>query len=478
MTDTVFCRSCGEPLASDSKFCEHCGAAQESNAGGRKPVLPRVIGDKPALERIEALSPGTADLAADLAAQLRTPTVAVALVGGALAAAFTFGIALILGLILSDQSAIGVVDQGKGVITAAFAQMVNFLQVGYGGGVGKLGPALFLVFPVGACAIAAATQARRTLGLAPPVRLVSGAGVGLVFGLLMLVPALGAGGLGGGQSTTEPDVLGAVLLGALWGALGGLLGTYYIVRTALPTGFLAELAPKALREVARTAFVAMRPLAVLLGLMTVLGTVSWTVETLLKSDLRDGSSTPVAVIDHAAYAVEHGVHWTELAGLSQFQGVGEGGSAGVPVPVSDASSIRTNGAGRYRLFGFSHAMPAYTFIPLLIVLLGSALLLALGAGAAVAQARTPATPWAAAAWGSLVGPIWALTMVVLNALVAKAFFGRASGDSVFGAFLLGGLVVGAVGGLVSVQTQRRRLMSGAQAASAGAGPVSAASEKP
>lgn len=478
MTDMVFCGSCGEPLAADSNFCEHCGAEQESREGGRKPAMPRIIGGTPTLERVEALAPGTADLVAQLVAQLRTPTVAIALLGGALAAVGAFGIGLVLGLVLSDQSAIGLVDQGKGPITAGFAQMINFLQAGYGNGVGKLGPALFVVFPVGACAVAAATQARRTLGLAPPVRLLSGASVGLVFGLLMLIPALGVGGLGGAHSTTEPDVLGAVLLGALWGAVGGVLGTYYIVRTALAPGLLAGLVPAALREVARPVYVALRLLVLLLGLMTVVGTLSWTVETLLKPDLRDGNSTPVAIIDHAAYAIEHGVHWTELAGLAQFQLVGDGaGSSSVPVPVGDISKLKIDGAGHYRLFAFGRAMPAYTFIPLLIVLLGSALLLAFSAGAAVAQSRVPETPWAAAAWGSLVGPTWALAMVILNALVAKDFFGRANGDSVFGAFLLDGLIVGAVGGLISLQTQRKRMPSGTDSG-AHLGPVARRQEAP
>jgi hypothetical protein len=318
-------------------------------------------------------------------------------------------------------------------------------------------------------------QARRTLGLATSVRLLSGAGVGLVFGLLMLIPALGAGGLGGPQSTTEPDVLGAVLLGALWGAIGGLLGTYYLVRTALAPGLLAARMPAALNEGARIVYIALRPLLLLLGLMTVIGTISWTVETLLKSDLRDGNSTPVAVIDHAAYAVEHGVHWTELAGLAQFRLVGDGPSS-VPLPIGDISKLKVDNVGHYRLFAFGRAMPAYIFIPLLMVLLGSALFLAFSAGAAVAQSRVPETPWAAAAWGSLVGPTWALAMVILNTLVAKDFFGRANGDSVFGAFLLGGLIVGAVGGLTS-QTQRKRIPGGTDSG-AHLGPVARRPEAP
>lgn len=86
MTDVAFCRSCGEPLAADSRFCEHCGTQQEVREGGLKSIMPKIAGDTPPLERVEALSPGAADLASQLAAQLRTPAVALALIGGALAA--------------------------------------------------------------------------------------------------------------------------------------------------------------------------------------------------------------------------------------------------------------------------------------------------------------------------------------------------------------------------------------------------------
>jgi hypothetical protein len=431
-------------------------------------------GDKPPLERVETLAPGSSELVSQLVAQLRAPSVAMALIGGALAAAGTFGIGLILGLVLSDHSALGLVDADKGAISAGFAQMINFLQVGYGDEIGKLGPALFVIFPIGACAIAAAMQARRTLGLPPLTRLISGGGVGLVFGLLMLIPALGTGGLGDVQSAVEPNLLAAVLLGALWGVIGGLLGTYYIVRTALKRGFLADMTPAPVRQIGRTVYVALRPLVLLIALMSVVGTLTWTIETVLKHNLREGNSTPVAVIDHAAYGIEHGVHWTELAGLAQFRGVlGGPALSTVPVPVGDPSKIKLDNAGHYRLFGFSHAMPTYTFVPLLIFLLGGVLLLALSAGSAVAQLHLPATPWSAAGWGSLIGPIWAVTLVIVNTLLAKDFFGRAGGDSVFGTFLLGGAVVGALGGLVSMQAQRKRTLGGTDpGAGSGSAPTS------
>jgi hypothetical protein len=455
MTNNV-CQFCGEAMAADSRFCEHCGTKQEPQEGGPlKSVMPKLSGEGSPLDRLEAIAPGTGDLASQLAAQLRTPTVAMALVGGALAAAATFGVGVVLSILLSDQSLAGSVDQGKGIITSGFAQMLNFVQAGYGDGVGKLGPAIFVVFPIGACGVAAATQARRTLGLAPVTRLLSGSGVGLVFGLLMLVPALGVGGLGGGSSTTEPDALGAVLLGVLFGVVGGLLGTYYIMRTAIKPGVLVGMVPPVVRPATRIIYLAWRPLALLLVLMTLVGTVVWTVETLIKSDLREGRSTTVATVDAALYGIEHGVHWTELSGFAAFRASGLSvGSDAVPVPVGNTSKIKSDRSGDYRLFDFSHAMPIYTFAPLLIFMLGSALLLALSAGFAVAQAQEPSTRQSAAAWGCLVGPVWALTMVIINALIAKYIFGRAVGSSVFATFLLGGLVMGAIGGFVSMQRRR------------------------
>ena len=86
-------------------------------------------------------------------------------------------------------------------------------------------------------------------------------------------------------------MLSAVLLGILWGAVGGLLGTYYVVRGELQPGFLDKLLPATARDVSPTIFVALRPLALALAVATVAGTLAWTAETLLKSNLREGRST-------------------------------------------------------------------------------------------------------------------------------------------------------------------------------------------
>jgi hypothetical protein len=147
---------------------------------------------------------------------------------------------------------------------------------------------------------------------------------------------------------------------------------------------------------------------------------------------------------------------TELGALVQFRQIGDGGGPeSYPIPVY-TSNVKTNRTGEYRLFGFSEAVPAYEFIPLLIWLIGVPLLLALNAGFAIARLRAATARLVSLAWGALVGPIWAVAMVLINALIAKDIFGRANGDSAFAVFLIGGLVVGAVGGLLVIQSPKRQ----------------------
>jgi zinc-ribbon domain len=474
MSVSVFCESCGRPVTSDAKFCESCGAALRPD-----PAEPQPSGDRQqrsqtneaigtgadmrrAAERLEAVTPGATELASQLAGQIRTPAVTTALVGGAAAAAVVFGIGVLLAIVTTDQSMLGAADVGKGVIKAGFAQMLNFVQASYSHDGGKLGPALFVVFPIAACAIAAVTQAGRTRHARPRIRLMSGAGIGVVFGLLMLVPALATGGRfgDGGSYAQDPNAASAVLLGVLWGSIGGLLGTYYALRRDPEYRGLGRVGPPVVGDVARTILAAMRPLAVVLAVMTIAGGIVWAVQTVRRPSLHARSSTVVATIDHTAFAVEHGLHWTELGGLAQFRSAfGDEVSDPrlYPVPAK-SEKIKLGKNFEYRLFGFSDALPAYVFLPLVAFVIGIPLVFALYAGFAVARLRGAAAPLIGAAWGALVGPIWAITIVVIHALIAKDVFGRAQGDSAFGMFLLGGAVIGAIGGLIATQSRSREAL--------------------
>ena len=114
--------------------------------------------------------------------------------------------------------------------------------------------------------------------------------------------------------------------------------------------------------------------------------------------------------------------------------------AGGGVPGPDAG---------LRIFSYNDAIPGYVLLPALILLLGLVALGALYAGFAAAQAAETTSLGGATAWGALTGPVWAVTMAILTALAGGAFHGDASGPSVFGVFLLGGLILGATGGALA-----------------------------
>ena len=99
-------------------------------------------------------------------------------------------------------------------------------------------------------------------------------------------------------------------------------------------------------------------------------------------------------------------------------------------------------------------MPAYVFLPALVLLIGLLVLAALYAGFAAARAVGAATPPLGAAWGAVTGPAWAIAMSILTSLAGGLFHGDADGGSVFGLFLLLGAVLGAGGGVLAVSDAR------------------------
>jgi hypothetical protein len=78
---------------------------------------------------------------------------------------------------------------------------------------------------------------------------------------------------------------------------------------------------------------------------------------------------------------------------------------------------------------------------------------ALYAGFAAARAVNAGTLGTGAAWGAITGPAWAIAMAVLVILAGGIFHGDADDASVFGVFLLGGALLGAAGGALSVSGQ-------------------------
>ena len=155
-------------------------------------------------------------------------------------------------------------------------------------------------------------------------------------------------------------------------------------------------------------------------------------------------------MENGLYLAEHGVHFSELGALTQFGGPGALGTLGMPFPVEDPAEVVSG--GDFRAFGYRDALPAYVFVPGLIALFALQVLGALYAGFAVARRRPGPTIGRAAAYGALVGPIWAITVAVLSALASKQLYGDPSGDSVFVTFLLGGAALGALGGVLAARS--------------------------
>ena len=237
----------------------------------------------------------------------------------------------------------------------------------------------------------------------------------------------------------------------MWGIVGGALGA----ATALPLGEAAEglKVPTPVRRVLAAAAATLRPLGALLIACSALGLVGWIVQVGADVDqVRAGRSTATALVEESLYVGEHGVHLAALASGARFT-ADANGALGLPFPVDQAGDVPGRDGG-LRIFSYTDAMPAYVFLPALVLLFGLLILAALYAGFADARAVGAATPALGAAWGAVTGPAWAIAMSILISLAGGLFHGDADGGSVFGLFLLLGAVLGAGGGVLAVNDAR------------------------
>jgi hypothetical protein len=168
--------------------------------------------------------------------------------------------------------------------------------------------------------------------------------------------------------------------------------------------------------------------------------------------VRAGRSTATALVEESLFAGENGVHLAALASGARFTPDAPG-ALGLPFPVDQAGDVPGRDGG-LRIFSYNDAMPAYVFLPALILLIGLLVLATLYAGFAAARAVGAATPPLGAAWGAVTGPAWAIAMSILTSLAGGLFHGDADGGSVFGLILVLGGVLGAGGGVLAVSDAR------------------------
>jgi hypothetical protein len=516
-TETRYCANCGERISVRSRFCPSCGARQEDflvsdpepapmaaaeprapespapespapEPPAPEPPAPEPPAPEPAAaeelraeeaepepepppapdppaaeapraeplrERIGRVDPQAGELSELLMGRLAVPGV----VAAGLAALAAAGAVLVAGLIIAlatpDASILGLVGRDGSLISEAFRQAVSTLLapvIDTGpltSASGRLAPMIFVAIPIGAVALATRWQLHRTEGAGPAARIAWAAVVGLPFGLLMLAFAV----LGGDSDVTNvsPSAGSAFGLGLLWGIVGGAVGA----ATALPLEGAAEglKVPRPVRRVLAAAAATLRPLGALLIACSALGLVGWIVQVGADVDqVRAGRSTATALVEESLYVGEHGVHLAALASGARFT-ADANGALGLPFPVDQAGDVPGRDGG-LRIFSYTDAMPAYVFLPALVLLFGLLILAALYAGFAAARAVGAATPALGAAWGAVTGPAWAIAMSILISLAGGLFHGDADGGSVFGLFLLLGAVLGAGGGVLAVNDAR------------------------
>jgi hypothetical protein len=493
MSDIVYCAACGQRMEPEGRFCSACGAAAAepaapaapTNAGPTAPQAEPVAASTtvaatapppppppppaPAADAQSAARPlggDASDFAGMLVRFVRSPGVLTASLAAAIGAGVTFVFGLLVAIVFTVNgsvigSALGFDEDGSpaGIVTRAFRQTAATLLVPFdlpGASVSaRPVPSLFLLVPLAAIAVAMAQQGRRLRHLPARERLAWGALTGVPFALLMLIPLLMSGDL-------APS-FGWTLLASLgWAALAGTAGAWWAIRRDAPET-LHGLVPSRATEAGRVVRTALAPLAVVLVATTLIGTGVWIVQTLRGVEgLREQRSTIAATIENALYAPAHGIHFAELGALTAFRmPVPVAGELALPVTkvaeladVSDLEDLTEETPGTYRLFDYHRPLPAWAFLLIAALLLAIPGLLAVYAGFALARSRGARTLPHGAAWGVLVGPAWALTMVVLSTLLASnpfyygELFGQADGGSVFVMFLLGGGALGALGGVL------------------------------
>jgi hypothetical protein len=445
--DGAFCATCGGQVPPAAKFCPLCGASRTESAPaggprpGQAPARHEVLAED-AARRLDQVSPEAGELARQLSRQLSAPGVLTATLAaaGGLAASLVLG--LICALALPDMSYIGRFGSGSGLATETLrlAAGSTLARVHH---LGVIVPLLFVVAPVGGTAIGAYLQAARTAAMPARQRMLWGAAAGVPLAILMVIVAVVAGGDLEGLDVSF-SIGSVIFYSLLWGAAGGVAGTWYAIHKTAPDTEQEMLPARAQRPV-RTLGGVLRPLLALLVVLSVLSTMVWEVQTIKgEQSAKLGRSTGTALVENALFAADWGLAATGAGMFSSF--------TSAPFPPSDSGVVKfqehfSDDSASARIFAYRDAVPVYVFIVGLIVLVLLPIAFALYTGFATARRIGAHTPAIAAAAGAGAGATWAVVLVILNAFVGSEFL---VGGSLFGMSLLVAGVSGAVGGVLSL----------------------------
>lgn len=450
MSETMFCGQCGTQVPAAAKFCLDCGEPQQPEP---EPVPaaapPPSIGALPrAAERVERVAPGAGELAGELAQRLQTP--------GAVAAAVVGGVALLTCLVVGlfaavaspDRTVIGAFHAGDGVLTEALrltvATTLAPVKVAGGSESFRLLPLIFGIAPFLGGVIGARVAAPSLTGMSVRDAMAWSAAGAVVFACVMLIIALAVNGQGGEQLLDLKFSIGSLLLlSVLLTGAGAAIGARHAARTVAPDRPGVQLSP-VLAAPLRIAAKSLVGLAALLAVTMLVGFAHVEVQSIRGQQQAVGSvrSNLGAAIETVLFAPDIGIETAGLALFARFD------KSALPVDDEKAGKLTASldDEGRGRIFDYSGALPAYVFVPELLILMGAVLISALYCGFAMARTAVPRTGLIAAGWGALTGVVWAFALVILRSL---AFGQTTVGDSVFVNALLIGAATGAIGGFLA-----------------------------
>ncbi len=184
---------------------------------------PEPVAEEPrpgARERFERVAPGADELAARVAEGLKTPSVTAACIAAGAAALAVLVFGLIVAALFPTDSIIGSIGLQGSFIEEGLRQAVGTLLIPFGDPGVRVAPTLFALVPVTAMAAATAWQSSRTKGRTPRARLLAGAAAAIPFALIMLLLALVSGDA---EPQLGATLLAALFWGGLGGALGAWL---------------------------------------------------------------------------------------------------------------------------------------------------------------------------------------------------------------------------------------------------------------
>lgn len=479
--ETLRCAGCGAAISASARFCESCGTEQVV-----QPAVAEGAIDPESPTGATASAGSTTPQAADFLQLLRDysqlPGVQFAALSALIGSAIVLAASFLLAIAIPSESFIDISGEDSSdllretLMYATTTTLASF-ELGFDGGELsiRIAPLLFVLFPIGGCALGANFMATRTAGLPSSLRYAWGAGVSIPFALAMLVLSLLAGSLSDANGSLSPAEGSVLVLSLLWGAVGGIGGTAWALRGEAPP-FAAD---SPIDRSFATASAIFRPLAASLAILSLFAVLLWGVQIVRDaSEAREDRSLATALVDDVLFAGDLGYRYQALGtgaelGLfnEDFAGAvlattsiddeGESGGAVarfLPIPIAQSKSeklIEEQGVdilgAEFRVFDYGNVLPAWAFAPILAVLLIVPAFFALYAGFAVSRANGAMTSLAGAAWGALVGPLWALALALLNSLTQDLGFGQVDGDSLFVLTLFVGSALGALGGVGAVQ---------------------------